>query len=65
MSTPEPLFAVSQTAPPKCKTCGTTRPSLCEHDANIAHGIVSRTRRRPRTCLNAYDPKTAPMPEGY
>jgi hypothetical protein len=60
--TPEPLFAVKDTEPKRCNSCGTTRASLCVHDANIAHGLVSRTLKRPRSCLNSYQPDTAEIP---
>jgi hypothetical protein len=52
--------------PAKCghKGCP-SKASLCKHEADIAHGIIDRFSRRPRSCLNAYDPKTAPLPEGY
>ena len=59
------LFDPKQTDAKKCglRRCGTTRKSLCAFDADVAHGIP--VGKRPKTCLNAYDPATAPMPEGY
>ena len=35
---------------------------LCRHDADLEQGLISRTRRRPKSCLNAYDPTTSEIP---
>ena len=59
------LFDPATTAPPKCKACGATAKNVCVHDADLEHGLITNTRRRPKSCLNAYDPKTAPLPEGF
>ena len=59
---PQTLFEPADVEPPKCRACGATRKNLCEHDADLEHGLVSVTRRRPKTCLAAYDPSTAPIP---
>lgn len=59
---PEPLFDPKTVEPPVCKSCGTGKKNLCRHDADLEQGLISRSRRRPRTCLNAYDPATAEIP---
>lgn len=48
--------------PGYCRACETNRPSLCAHDADIAHGLIQPSSRRPSQCLNAYEPSTAPIP---
>lgn len=58
---PEPLFDPQITNPKKC-SCGTTRPSLCTHDANVNHGLIPKWTTRPRTCLNRHDPSTQEIP---
>jgi hypothetical protein len=63
MSATQPsLFPVNETQPRKCtaRGCGTTRPSLCRHDADLAHDLTPG--KRPRGCLNAYDPSKARIP---
>lgn len=59
---PETLFPVADTQPPRCKACNATRKNLCRHDADLEHGLISATKRRPKSCLNAWDPNTAPIP---
>lgn len=56
------LFDPATTDQPRCDHCNTTRRNLCKHDADLEQGLVSITRRRPRTCLNGYDPSTAEIP---
>lgn len=51
--------------PGYCPACETTRASLCGHDADIHHGRKTASSKRPAACLNAYDPATAPFPEGF
>lgn len=55
------LFAPASVEPTKC-TCGTTRKNLCAFDADLEHQRISRYANRPRTCLNAWNPRTAPIP---
>lgn len=52
-------------SPAVCPHCNTTRPNLCAHDADVEHGDISASARRPQRCLNAYDPKTAAFPDGF
>lgn len=54
------LFDHKQTQPKKCVR-GCKKKNVCDHDANIAHGIVG-AGKRPKSCLNAWDPKTAEIP---
>lgn len=59
------LFDVSQTVPTTCNVCqairqpGQTKTDKCAHDHD------PEPRRRPKNCLNAHDPATAPFPEGF
>ena len=53
------LFNAEQTQPKKCVR-GCKHKNLCDHDANIAHGMLAG--KRPRTCLNSYDPKEGVIP---
>lgn len=67
MTVQQPLFDAKATAPPKCRSCGTTRKNLCRWEADREH-YPAAAGRRPKSCLNApaeYDPATAPFPEGY
>lgn len=59
---PATLFEPSSVEPPKCRACGATAKTDCEHDADLEHGLISVTRRRPRSCVAAYDPSTAVIP---
>lgn len=43
-----------------CGACHVRRRSLCEYDLERAAGAP--LGKRPRSCLNAYDPATAPLP---
>lgn len=56
------LFDPRTTEKPKCTSCGATVKNLCRHDADLEHGLISRTRKRPKACLNSYDPNTARIP---
>lgn len=56
----EQLFVITERR--KCTSCGSVRKNLCGHDADIAEGFISATRKRPRGCLNSYDPTTAEIP---
>lgn len=62
---PEQLFDPRTLEQPRCEHCGTDRKNLCRHDYELDQGLVSRTRKRPKTCLNSYEPATAPWPEGF
>lgn len=62
------LFDASKVSPTPCPVphCGairlagqTTRLITCAHD------LEPQQRRRPRQCLNAWDPTADPFPEGY
>lgn len=55
------LFDPKTTEKPWCLHCGSDDKQKCAHDEEIEQGS-SRTRRRPKTCLNSYDPATAEIP---
>lgn len=59
------LFDPKKTEKPVCPSCGTTAKNLCKHDADVRHDLTLASSRRPRGCLAAYDPHTAPFPEGF
>lgn len=69
MNQPE-LFDVSRTVPTACpaghcqaiRLPGQQRVVTCEYDLEPAHPYRGK---RPKGCLNTYDPATAPLPEGY
>lgn len=43
--------------------CGAQTEDECGHDRDERD--YGYTKRRPRQCLNTYDPATAPWPEGF
>ncbi len=62
---PEPqpqLFDPATVERPRCRACGARAKNLCRHDADIEHGTIVASARRPKSCLNQYDPRTAPFP---
>jgi hypothetical protein len=59
------LFDPDTTVARLCPSCRTTRKNLCRHDADVRHEAIPASAKRPRGCLNAHDPTTAPFPEGY
>lgn len=64
--TEQTLFDPKTTEKPKCKACGATAKSDCQHDFDLDQGVASPTRRRPRSCLaSAQLGPTDPFPEGY
>lgn len=56
------LFDASTTERPTCPTCGARAKNACAHDGDIAHGLKEPLARRPRGCIAAYNPHTAPIP---
>lgn len=56
------LFDPNTTERPVCPACGTVAKNLCEHDADIAAGIRDPYTRRPKGCLNAFDPAEGVIP---
>jgi hypothetical protein len=68
MSADPTLFDVTRTIAATCPICHATRQPAedrapaCTVDRDHAAGTHTR---RPAGCLNAYDPHTAPLPEGY
>lgn len=68
MNQPE-LFDPAATGPQQCPVCGATR-NPDEPDVNCEweqkrDALEQYLGRRPRSCLNTYDPATAPFPDGY
>lgn len=63
MTPAQPLFDPRQFEPKTCPACGTTRKNLCRYSADLRDGQA--TGKRPKGCLDRYDPHTAPLPEGY
>lgn len=65
MSAPrqQQLFDAGKTEPRRCSR-GCKKKDICQYDGDLAHGIVL-AGKRPKSCLNAYEPKTAPFPAGY
>jgi len=49
---PDALFDAAATLPPKCRSCGTTRPNLCRWEADRDH-YPAAAGKRPKTCLNS------------
>ncbi len=66
MNQPE-LFSPAATVPQACPVghCQAIRLPDQDRVLTCAHDLDPEPSRRPRGCLNAYDPATAPMPEGY
>lgn len=55
------LFNPATVEPKKCTAKGCPgKASLCRHDADREAG--EPVGKRPRTCLNSYDPATAQTP---
>jgi hypothetical protein len=61
------LFDAARTTPTACPVghCQAIRLPNQDKVATCAHDLDPERRRRPRGCLNTYDPATAPFPEGY
>lgn len=63
------LFDPADTMPRQCPHCHAVRrhddarAAGCHHDLEIDAGAPRA--RRPRACLNAWDPSTHPLPDGY
>jgi hypothetical protein len=62
---PPRLFDPATTKLPLCGHCNTTRKNLCRHDADVQHGLIQASARRPKACLNRIDPANDPFPDGY
>lgn len=60
--TTEPLFNPGPYKKREC-SCGVTQKNLCQHSADLAHGIA--VGKRPRNCLLSPDPLRDPFPAGY
>lgn len=68
MNTPT-LFDPDRTTPQTCTVNGCpairfpnqTRVPTCKHDLDLGE----YRGKRPRRCLNHYDPATTPFPDGY
>jgi len=58
------LFDPATVEPPRC-TCGSIDPATCHHQWLIANDKAEPYARRPKGCLRAIDPTTAPFPEGF
>jgi hypothetical protein len=63
----EELFDVSQTVHTACPAghCQAIRQPGQQKVITCAHDLEQDPRGRPRGCLNAYDPATAPLPHGF
>lgn len=61
------LFDVDETVPHACPEghCQAIRLPGQTSVPTCAHDLDPDRKRRPRGCLNAYDPATAPLPEGF
>lgn len=59
------LFA----GPTRCPACRATsdepHATRCSYDRERQADSGPFRLKRPKQCLNAYDPSTAPLPEGY
>ena len=50
----------------RCESCGAYAGFECAHDRareDVDYG--AKHKRRPRGCLNVYDPATSEWPEGF
>jgi hypothetical protein len=61
------LFDVSRTIPTPCPfgACQAIRLPGQDRVLTCAHDLEPEPGRRPRGCLNTYDPATAPLPDGF
>jgi hypothetical protein len=64
-----PLFDAARTVDSVCEDCGAVREAGqdkspdCEVDRDRAEGNFRS--KRPRACLNQFDPTADPFPDGY
>ena len=59
MTQAEPMTLFPE--PRRCDTCGQTA-DRCAHDDDVSHGLKEASSKRPKDCLNAWDPQTAEIP---
>ena len=66
MSQPPQLFDPTRTSPTPCEIpgCHAVRFPPQDRTPSCAYDLHHETPNRPRGCLNAHQPDTAPWPEG-
>ena len=59
------LFDAAKLAEQHCPACGAIRFPQQARAVTCSFDLDREARRRPKHCLNAHDPSTAPLPEGF